>query len=1785
MPAISDYFKQAQLALAAYADLLPGLANAAELQRAGFSFSQANQYLDNWRVVDQFRDSNSGLSATVFHEISTGRRYLAIRGTNDLLDLATDIISVALVGTTVLQRQYLTLRATVRTWIDNGILPGSFTVTGHSLGGFLAVGIAAEFSAHVEHAYLYNAPGLNGVLGIVTAPILRALGIAAPVASAKLANVRADTGISPIAGLGAQLALPIRIVIEDQFNSDVVNPPAARNHSQEPLTDTLELYALFGAVDPAIGVSQIGELLKAASAQNNRSLEDSLDALRRIFGFDQTTETGLRESFFSNLYDLQANPIFRSIANTESGLNASAGRIASLVGMDVMQIASHAKSDFGYLYALSTLSPFAVRRADSVFEATHGDLYGHWRADQTLTSADLAAGRGNFSNAYLQDRAQFLAWKNQKNLKDIADGVSIARTDGGAQSYLFSDKTLKDSQGQDYSIFVAGSSLLQRPDPIHISFASDLGNTLQGGNYADHLYGGAGQDTLAGGGGDDYLEGGAGGDVLRGDAGDDTLIGGGGADTLIGGAGNDILQGGKGDDILQGGAGNDVYLIRAGDGLDTINDHEGRNTIIYTDASGKRSTLGAPAFAVAGQSNTWTSYLAGGESISFTRNSPLTATLPDGSQIVFDDYQDGDFGIQLRDLAQAEPETTGLTLLGDLEPALSPIYDGQGQVVGWDYDEDEFGNAITDPSTQAPDRQDRLYGTDGNDFIAGFGGADWIHGGNGADRLQGGAGADYIYGEDGDDVIEAQVDPSTNTGYDRVSGGAGDDWIFATTECSIDDALAHANDAGLENWGAFMMGEAGDDVIVGSPGMDRIAGGAGNDVLIGGDGDDLILGDADLIPAFNGGYGPDQGEAADDADVIYGGGGSDTIRAGLGDDYVDGGDGDDFIFGEGGTDILFGGDGDDNIFAYVNEVNLITFDDGSDYIDGGAGNDWIAGSAGDNFLFGGDGDDGIDGGGGNDFIDGGAGNDRIQGREAHGGAGIDVVAGTAGADTLYGDDGDDVLAGWTYLWNEPNDISASAGDDWLYGGAGNDTYLFKLGTGTSHIVDEAGVNTIVLMSYEFDFPEAGALNPFAPIARETIHVEMRGGSYFLMYGDAGDSIDLGALYGSTLPVVKLKHFGPVPEFDEYAYPGLLDPPPFSRSTPEELSWLDFHVDQTSPSEGGTLIAAEGLSNTLVGKEGDDIIIGASLDDVLTGGPGDDFLDGGEGGDRYVFNPGDGVDVISDSGVQGDDTLAFGAGITADALSLGIGSLLLRIGDSGDAIHIDGFDADDAAAAGAIERFEFADGTVLSLAQLLSRGFDLYGTDAADTIFGTNLVDRFHSSAGDDTLIGGAGDDVYYFGLGSGRDFVIDQDVTPNNLDSVVLGIGIAPENVVVQSSPGVLTLAVAGTDDRLAIQWQTQAGYAIERVQFADGTVWDSAMLESLAVPAPVTDIGSEPVEAETEPPIEPEPITVVIVTPAESSGDSVSELAVFFSEGVTTVVVATAPPADIGSATSEWDAEQPIEPESTSAVTVTPAASGSDLTSDVGSLASEDGTPGSLVAAPSASGAAVSSDSSSSLSAADATPARDRPTDIGSQAIKIGGGVVVLPNLQSDAIEPLRNSAKATESSSAQIAGEQTAYNRDPASFFTALQASKPNMQSWLDNWLGPSARAGAGSSEQRSALSIDDDQSSSEQELIPPDPDSELQQAEPEAELTPEEIAQSYDDIRAWLDAHPGVGAGIAGAGGSPPVKNPFVFAGVGIANEGGTASMAVFGLSPGMAAIGGHALQPLRGINEGYLPLGMV
>src|SRR5688572_18161488 len=253
-------FERADLSFASYADLsanfTPGDAVAA-LRDVGMSLKQAEAFANRYTIVDQYRNP-TGLSATVFQG-DAGERFLAVRGTDasSIGDLAAD--AYILQGwPRFLNAQFASLWQQVDIWISNGVLPERFTVSGHSLGGYLAAGIASSFSTHVDGLYLFNTPGTWGLGGNVLASLNAALGLTGPSAS-NVFNIRATPGISVAAALGLQPGPPI--FIESEPNTNPLDPLG--NHAIAPLTDALAIYSLFSKLESeqsAGTVEKIGEI-------------------------------------------------------------------------------------------------------------------------------------------------------------------------------------------------------------------------------------------------------------------------------------------------------------------------------------------------------------------------------------------------------------------------------------------------------------------------------------------------------------------------------------------------------------------------------------------------------------------------------------------------------------------------------------------------------------------------------------------------------------------------------------------------------------------------------------------------------------------------------------------------------------------------------------------------------------------------------------------------------------------------------------------------------------------------------------------------------------------------------------------------------------------------------------------------------------------------------------------------------------------------------------------------------------------------------------------------------------------------------------------------------------------------------------------------------------------------------------------------------------------------------------------------------------------------------------
>ncbi|HJU06723.1 MAG TPA: calcium-binding protein, partial [Nitrospiraceae bacterium] len=627
---------------------------------------------------------------------------------------------------------------------------------------------------------------------------------------------------------------------------------------------------------------------------------------------------------------------------------------------------------------------------------------------------------------------------------------------------------------------------------------------------------------------------------------------------------------------------------------------------------------------------------------------------------------------------------------------------------------------------------------------------------------------DFQSGEFGIRLIEEADYSNGQAEFPFTFGDADDTFASGGAAGNLLLHMGGGNDyvlAGQHNDQAF--GEAGDDTLFGNSADDRLYGGSGNDFLAG-DNDDPSVTDGDDL--LEGAEGDDQLVGGWGNDLLYGGAGIDTLYGDTtgktqegytADDYLDGGDGNDELHGLAGDDVLYGGAGND----------FLSGEEGDDIEDGGDGDDLLLAYTGNDTLSGGQGLDTLYGDVGDDLLDGGSEHDEIYGGD--------------GADTLFSGSGDDVLFG-DFL-NNPSQASLMGGNDFLDGDDGND-----------HLEGGIGEDTLA----------GGTGND-------------------VLFGQDGNDALLG----------------------------------------------DDGADELQGGIGNDLLSGDAGNDTLFGDEGDDTIYGGDGVDYLEGNTGDDVLDGGDGSDTYVFNLGDGHDAIADRAMTGEtNIIQFGSGITRGNLALTpdqtAGTLTIHVG-ANDSIRLDNFDLNNVTGTSVVQMLTFADGSRIALADLLplpsgyvlgtevdddiqtgsnddvtdtGNGNDaVYAGEGADTLFGGAGDDQLFGEAGDDvldggvggdTLYGGSGSDTYVFGLGSGVDTIEEDDYLGTDVDTVQIGAGIRPEDVMLRGSRLEnsysldLSLVISGTNDELRVSgFFDDPSYRIDRIAFADGTMWEESTI------------------------------------------------------------------------------------------------------------------------------------------------------------------------------------------------------------------------------------------------------------------------------------------------------------------------------------------------------------------------
>ncbi|MFI3158147.1 MAG: calcium-binding protein, partial [Methylococcaceae bacterium] len=657
-----------------------------------------------------------------------------------------------------------------------------------------------------------------------------------------------------------------------------------------------------------------------------------------------------------------------------------------------------------------------------------------------------------------------------------------------------------------------------------------------------------------------------------------------------------------------------------------------------------------------------------------------------------------------------------------------------------------FGDDNANPDILGGSKADHLYGGAGDDTLTGYEDNDYLEGSIGADILDGGKDDDILFGGQDSDTLTG------GEGNDLLQGGVGTDTYIFTGNYGTDFITDSDGLGGMTIDGQALnsASQISENIYQNnSSGYTVVKVNAGNTLIItkAGDANRIIVND--WSETKNLGISLQSGTSTPPSVTLAG-----DFKKKINDQGTSDTGDDTYVMTNGNYTV-----DESAVDGEAGALDLITGTEGNDVIDGKGGSDVLSGKAGD------------------DDIEGGTEGDIIQG-----GLGKDTLKGGAGDDAIYGSSDMSINKPANVNFTQPVNTYVhpqATGFNWTSGynttlengvpSSFSNAPRNRLADDQGNLIDGGAGNDFIAAGTGVDYVHGGAdKDQIWGMDKDDI-LFGEGGNDFI-YGDGNKQIN-----NSVIWTLAENHGNDIiegGEGDDIVYGQGGNDIIYGGADNDKIWGDDIEANLPLANHG---------NDYLYGGAGNDSLSGGGGNDILAGGIGDDTLDGGAGNDTYLFNQGDGRDTVIDP--DKDSTLLFGEGITQDDITLKLGSLLLDLGN-GDEIHIDGFDPNDVFNSSSVTTFSFADGSVLSLNQLLARGFDLVGINQSDTIVGTNTTDRIKgldgsdilaSLGGNDSLEGGAGNDELQGGEGDDRlDGGADDDVLFGQAgdDTLLGGVGI-----------------------------------------------------------------------------------------------------------------------------------------------------------------------------------------------------------------------------------------------------------------------------------------------------------------------------------------------------------------------------------------------------------------------------
>jgi Ca2+-binding RTX toxin-like protein len=856
-------------------------------------------------------------------------------------------------------------------------------------------------------------------------------------------------------------------------------------------------------------------------------------------------------------------------------------------------------------------------------------------------------------------------------------------------------------------------------------------------------------------------------------------------DNLRGQAGADSISGNGGDDTFDGGAGADLLSDISGNDVYIWRKTEGNDVI--TDGTSVQSEVDTLKLLDVASSEV--SLLRG------TGSYDLMISINTMSAFITSQYQ---------------------FLAGSTYYGLEKIVFSDGVV--WTLP-DIYANTKVQGSTTTA-TSETLYGLPYRDNLFGYAGDDFLYGDYGDDSLTGGTTgpfADQLFGGNGSDTYFWSRGDGYDLVYESISSASDIDSLVLTDVASTEAWLVRANDS---NNLQVRMGP--DTIMI----VDMFAGptsGYGIEKIVFSDGvvwslSDIL--DRTKVNASVGGilYGTnfqDNLYGSTGAETLYGYDGHDLLSGGTGNDILDGGNGNDLY-------LWSSGDGSDTISdsgASLQEVDTLDLQNifYANVTLSKSVNDLLITIAGTsapitvinrfwsaNYGFGLElikYSDGIT----TEILASAVGEITTTGTTAN-----NTLNGWAFRDNMYGLGGDDIL-----ISGQGDDVLVGGdGADTLYGSIGRDRYIYA-STDGSDIIEDSGTVLAETDTLEFTDINSGAL------------VLTREGNDIKVTLTTTATITIKSMFYGTYGIERFE---------------------FADGT----TWYRTDIFEATRYNGTTgddsLVGTAFLDN-IYGLDGNDSISGGAGNDTLVGGKGTDALDGGDGSDRYVwtkFDTGTTGDTIYDTSTSliEDDRL-----VLTDTLSSEV--QLKRINGSNDLKVITGTETLTitnrfyALTTGyGIESIAFSDGTIWSLADILSRTI-VTPTIVGGTVDGTQMIDNLVGDTGNNTLSGlgdndsldggkgvdnlrGAdGDDTYIWRKLDGNDIILDQSGLGQELDTLKL-VDVASSDVALTRATGSdhLTIKIISTGEIITDQYRfygvlNSYYYGLDKIVFSDGVIWN----------------------------------------------------------------------------------------------------------------------------------------------------------------------------------------------------------------------------------------------------------------------------------------------------------------------------------------------------------------------------